>query len=415
MHFNFEHLTPGYCGVYKKQLSLNSGFYSELFSNQVLLKTSIIFPQRIINSDFMHELSGGETDDAKIKLRNHLNLISQKVKNGDHTNEQEIVNWYNIALRHAQWNVITDALPIKLHNTDLALELEYIKVVAQSQSSLLLNKDIDPVAWTKLFLFLENNNQPASLTVILISTALIVMACRFGCKIKNEILVKAQKKILTTMQNVKKISYAEFIRFSFAYRGMAMLPFLDKNTIFEYLENAKLFATEAIMASSAIQKIVAKENLFTCSQTLSKWNMQNSNVSEALKSLEMMIELDPFDAVGYAETAFLYLKLHDYKNAEHYFEKAAMLGPPSIGMHLFYRGLSMEKLDRFTDAENCFNNAIKADETGISPYLGMLDLYTKMNNIEKRKTTATKILNEEILFSQLDENEKKQIAIFARS
>ena len=211
------------------------------------------------------------------------------------------------------------------------------------------------------------------------------------------------------MNRIKNVNYEEAIRFSFAWRGMAMLPYLNNSLVDQYLNEAENFGKKAVIFSAGIDSIVANENLFTCNQTLSKWFKKINQGKKAFEALDKMIALDPYDSVGYAEMAFLHLSEEDYFSAEFYFSKAVLLGPPSVGMHLFYQGYCLRKMNKFFDAEQCFLRAIDVDSAALSPYLALYDLYAEIKNKKGKKEISQIIISNKKLFFQLSQSEKNKI------
>lgn len=310
-------------------------------------------------------------------------------------------------LRHALFEEIISTPTPELNNPSLITEFEFIRTMAQLQLLIQKNQKVNLNMLESLFYSAIQKNEITPLIKIRIATTLIVMTCRFGYKRKIKILRMAQQIILSLIHQ-NNATYEEILCFSYAYRGMAMLPFLEESAVDQYLMNAKVFG-ETVVSNVSSLKLVAKENMYTYFQTFSKWNITKKHIKKAFEAIENMIHLDPYDAVGYAEMGFLCLKIADYKNAEKNFEKASMLGPPSIGMHLFYQAYCLIQLKKLPEAELALIKAINIDSTAISPYHALFHFYRKQRCFSKQINIALKIYKNKNLFNQLNNREKKQI------
>ncbi len=76
-----------------------------------LTQKKLLFPQRTPSPDFIAEIIQNEGPDARHQITKQLDFIRSRIENHSYLTEQEIVNWYNIALRFAQFDTIIDNCP----------------------------------------------------------------------------------------------------------------------------------------------------------------------------------------------------------------------------------------------------------------------------------------------------------------
>ncbi|MBJ11212.1 MAG: hypothetical protein CMP66_07160 [Flavobacteriales bacterium] len=80
---------------------------------------------------------------------------------------------------------------------------------------------------------------------------------------------------------------------------------------------------------------------------------------KAISQLQTSVEQDPFNIYAYEELAFIYAYL-DNPIAELYFDNALSLD--SLNVQIWYRkGKYLQDLDRFSDAEKCYNAMLRID------------------------------------------------------
>lgn len=165
----------------------------------------------------------------------------------------------------------------------------------------------------------------------------------------------------------------------------------------------------ALRPNGTLEEIIATENLYTCLQTLSKWNTSLDQLEQAKSNLNEMISLDPLDSTGYGEMAFFLLNIENYEEAASYFKSASEFGPPAVGMHTYYYGKCLQVLGRTDDALAALYESTKIDPDAVSPWLDLFDYYLEMNNQTKTKEIASRLLTNPVYRNQLEQEEIDEI------
>ncbi|MBV9576071.1 MAG: hypothetical protein JO149_05565 [Gammaproteobacteria bacterium] len=163
----------------------------------------------------------------------------------------------------------------------------------------------------------------------------------------------------------------------------------------------------SLNCNTELEKIVAKENLYTFILTMTKWNLISNNLSKAEEYLKELIQLDPMDSTGYSELGIFYLKKSDYRNSAIYFKKALDLGPPGTGMNAYYYATNQEYLGNEKKLIHYLYKSTELDKLAISPWLDLINYYVKKNNHNKAKMLAKNIYNTAELMEQVDEEENQ--------
>lgn len=153
-----------------------------------------------------------------------------------------------------------------------------------------------------------------------------------------------------------------------------------------------------------IEKIIYIDNLNTCLQSLAKWHTHQQDFQKAEACLREICKLDPFDSVGYSEMGLLLNRLERFEEAKNYFENAVKLGPPGVGMNIYFQAKCLEKIGKTEEAVKLLKKASNIDKNAVSPLLDLFNYYRNINNIEMLKI-AKSILASAILSEQLEPHE----------
>ena len=157
---------------------------------------------------------------------------------------------------------------------------------------------------------------------------------------------------------------------------------------------------------SSLEQILAKENLYTLLQTISKWNASSGKIKQAEYNFQEMINLDLHDSTAYSGYAFLLFDEKRYLEASIYFKLAYYQGPPAVGMNLYYYAQCLE-LSGHNKREivNILYEVTEIDTDALSPWLDIFQYAKNINDMNQTKKIAVKILSNTTLYEQLTTNE----------
>lgn len=411
--FRFPSITAGYLGIKNDQLTLNSSFYAELFGDNHDIDKQIIFPQRVPKKELFDELILLEDNTAAEQLKKHRDTLVKSMHNAfslvERTNSKQryFLNWLNILLRYGLFSEIcaldTDHLKPTMDESDF-IELKLIKAIAYfkiAESNTTSN--IINLANSVLF----NVNLSKRIQVLVLNY-IIVAAYRFKVELSYDSLKLCYEKLIDLVKNETENDFGTIIRTSVAYRGLAMVNELDSTLRDQFLNQAILLA-RTIKVNNSSEGLIAKENLYTCLQSLSKWNQQFNHAEATKSNLVEMIELDPYDSTGYAELGFYLLDQNSIEEACTNFARAAELGPPAVGMHTYYYAKSLQLLGNNEAAVNALYEVTKIDKDAISPWLDLIEYNLETNALDKAKEIITNILKNPTYRSQLESEEIRHL------
>lgn len=416
MNFKYNTLSAGYIGEASTNATLNSRYYALFFNEKIDQSPSfsqiMVFPQRIPRAEFFEELCSQETSYYK----EHIDKVIANIK-GNHksalqslltTNSEQAariyINWSNMLLRYGCFEHLINHFP-KNYCGSFALEIELIKESAKIE--LLLSQD-EAISIDELLelseRFLENPHTSDREKIMLLNQ-IVVNFYRYKDKSTNNPKVfDLSKKLLDLIQNFENKNFINMLYSSVAYRGLAMASEFGSDMQASFLKKAEVLARN-MQGKSEIENIVAKENLYTFLQTMSKWNLFISDMDKTIKCLLEMIEIDPYDSTGQSELGFLSFQMEAYSKAAVYFKKSIELGPPGAGMNAYYYAKCLEMLGMKTEAINYLYESATLDKKAISPWLDLLEYYSGKNEIEHSKKIAKHIYESPILMGQLEEDE----------
>ena len=242
---------------------------------------------------------------------------------------------------------------------------------------------------------------------ISVMNRIIVFACRHQAQIDDEIL----KKLLDVhVQEVNECDSTHFnatILKSIAYRGIAMMPHLGVAKQSEYLFQAEQYARHA-EGKNKIEHLIKIDNLYTCLQTMAKWQMSVKNFAKAEEYLRELCKLDPTDSVGHSELGLFLHRLEHFTEAATCFDHAARLGPPAVGMNIYFRAKCLERIGLHHEAASLLHEASTIDEEALSPLLDLFLFYKNSDNA-KAQTIAHKIMSSSVFLDQLAEDELQDL------
>ena len=410
INFRYPHLTAGYLGIRVEGAALNSSFYAEIFSNPHYISESVTLPQRTPRREFFTEiLSLEESNTVKVfkqfreDLKSHtFNTLQMVLTNK--LSPRVFLNYINLLLRYGLSEVVCNIDSKSLFasmNTSNFIEFELLKEIAHFQSNDSRNIDnISNLADKALF-----QSDLTNRVKIIILNYLIVAAYRFNIKLPyKECLKKCSETLLKLIELDCTDDFGSIIRKSVAYRDLAMVKEYGQSLQNDFLKKAEQIARN-IKPSGVLEEILAKENLYTCLQTLSKWNTSLGLLEQAKSNLTEMVNIDPFDSTGYSEMAF-FLSNHDkYEEAASHFKLASELGSPGVGMNTYYYAKCLQILGKTDDAIVVLYESTKTDPEAVSPWIDLFDYYSDANNLTKQKEIALVLLTNPIYRNQLEEDE----------
>jgi len=416
----YENVSSGYLGVESSNSTLNSQYYRLLFkeikSKPELLEEIIIFPQRIPRAGFFKEICSIEEANYKKCfdemveniIANHKNALHLLTEKNQEKDVRCYINWSNILLRYGCFEQVINHFPIN-YIGPYALEVELIKETAKIELLLSQDKPIGIDEQLELVERFIDRDDISDREKIILLNQIVVHHYRHQRKSKNDFKVFSLSKLLLDL--IMKFEDNKFINTflcSVSYRGLAMASDFGYDLQESFLNKAEELARN-IQCKTEVEKIAAADNLFTCLQTISKWNMHNNKISTAEKYMKEMIEIDPYDSTGHSEIGFLYVNTENYENAAYHFMKAMELGPPGSGMNTYYYAKCLERLGREKEAITYLYEATKLDEEGLSPWLDLMNYFIDKKNQDKASQIANHIFNTPILFEQLEDDETKLI------
>lgn len=228
----------------------------------------------------------------------------------------------------------------------------------------------------------------------------------------NEI-VTLSKVLLKYVSHSEYNSFIDTLYSSVAYRGLSMVKEFDQDEQTEFLMKAEKLA-RLLRPSTKFEEIVASENIYTLLQTLAKWHINLNDNKKAETCLKEMIQIDPFDSTAYSELGFFYIRYNDYDKGAEYFKKAMELGPPGMGMNIYYYATCLEKLGNGLEAINYLYRSADIDKQALSPWLDLLNFYSEKKQFDKTKHISNHIFHTPILKEQLEEHEIVNIQTFLK-
>lgn len=414
--FRFPNVIAGYLGIKQEQQTLNSSFYAELFGKQHDMDMQIIVPQRVPKKEFFDELLLLEENTSAESLINHRAILVEGMYGAfdllkeNYSKQRCFLNWLNILIRYGLFNEVwvLDSNQIKpFMNESNFIEFELIKTSAYfriMESEETLKKCLINLA----NIVLSGPNLSKRIQVLVLNYV-VVSAYRFLVELPYECFLKACcEKLIDLLKDESDNDFGTLIRCSVAYRGLAMVNELGTAHRTHFLNQAEYLARN-VKISTKFEELLAKENLYTCLQSQSKWNQQFANFATARSNLAEMIRLDPYDSTGYAELGFFLLAQNCIEEASVNFARAVELGPPAVGMHTYYYAKSLQLLGNNQAAISALYKVTQLDKEALSPWLDLIELHLKTKATNQAKEIITLVLKDPTYRSQLETEEISQL------
>ncbi len=418
MKFRYPNITAGYLGIKHEQLTLNSSFYAGLFGDKHDLDKQIIIPQRVPKKELFDELLLLEESTTAQLLKTHRRNLVQSMHSAlnflkkNNSKQRYFLNWLNILLRYGLFNEICELnsnhLKSLMNESDF-IEFELIR--ASAYSRIAESEEELSIHLFKLANVVLSSTNLIKRVQVLVLNYVIVAAYRFQVKLPyDNCLKQCCEKLIDLLKNEIENDFGSLIRKSVAYRGLAMVTELDFDLKNQFINQAE-FLARTIKISNSFEKLIVKENLYTCLQSQAKWNQLLNEFDAAKSNLTEMIKLDPYDSTGYAELGFFFLAQNCIEEASINFSRAAELGPPAVGMHTYYYAKSLQLLGNNKAAISALYEVTKIDKEALSPWLDLIELNIEINAIDKAKEIITHVLKNPTYRFQLEADEISQLKI----
>ena len=401
----------GYFRNLTERETINSLFiYNFIKNSDTYLYKDIIFPQRITSYSFFSDLFNYYGDSYLNEYNSIVEEYHKKLllsKKGS----LESINIISILLRYCKYDIV-----IEYYKEFNITEISYIEFrllyVARLEYSIYNNMnlsldDIVKFIQTKY----KNMSEFDFLNLISLSTV-------FKYRYKSSINDQNLKKLNLYMVEAKKLLYIHYMNkdldsvlkiedpifISVMLRGICMNYGLYNNEEVGSILNLASNVAMMKFKSNYMYDLVHRENIVTLNQTMSKFYVNIENYELALKSIHMMIKTDPNDNTGYIEEGMFYMRLNKHLDAINSFEKSIEYGKTSLGISYYF--LALCQYEKGIDPEYSLLCSIKYDDSAISSYMALLDLYHSKNNIQEYNRIATSIFNQESVYSKLENKEK---------
>lgn len=425
MNTRYPHLANGYVGLFSKNATLNSQYHYVLFNgiqdSSINLEKIVMFAQRIPRSGFFEELHSLETESFKKVYDNKVTNLKIKYleANNIFLNQRSsrstrlLINWINILSRYGQFEfILQNSQAIKQENVSLelavSLELTFIELKLSAQQSINVGK----------LAYLANRYLPLPEIEIreklLLLNQLIVIYYRYQKKPSLNSITKHVTELYRLMKNFELNDFADLYLAAIIYRGLSMVKEIGVKEQSNLLTKAEDIA-RTLSGSKEIETIIAADNLYTLLQTKSKWAGINAQSVKAEECLMEMTNIDSNDSIAFSELGFFYMVNKNFSKSAEHFEKAARLGPPGVGMNIYYYAKSLQQLNRIKDAISALYESGQVDPLAVSPWIDLFDYYIEKQEFEGANKIRKHILKHKDLIEQLTNDEIKKIYNFSRA
>lgn len=412
MELKYPHISSGYLGIKTSKATLNSAFFAEILDHSYDFNNRITFVQRVPRIDFFTELSQLETKKFQniflhklghIKSHNFYRQNFSKIDNSSY-----ILNWLNVLIRLGQSKFILNLEPHQSFSIEDCLEFQLIQEQAKIELSLSNNVPISLVSLLTLTEKMRYMDIDPYIKLYALSR-IIVNVMRHKAEINNpQLIINYTNDILELLRYYEKDSFRANILKSIIYRGIAMVDYFGVELQNKWLELSEFYARN-IKPLNIVETIVAKDNLCTCLQTLSKWNMHKKQFIKAENNLCEITFINSLDSTAYSELGLFLMKLDRHEDASMNFKKASELGPPGVGMNTYFYAKYLQKVGKPAEAIKMFYECIAYDPVAISPWLEIFEYHVHQNNNYELNNVAKHILFNTQLVEQLEIDELKKI------
>jgi|GEM_PF-5930650 len=402
----------GYFGVLTANQSLNSRFLALIKDNPERLKTSLVFPQRIPRGSYLDEIINVQ-ENPKLasqqlslitgEYKKRLELLgSQKSK----IDEVEFLNLVKVLIRYSQLKYVQDIHHAWVSDPLISLELKIL--VETASSSYRLNDNLPPeVKPLRDLVDRILPNLDVGPTVYLLPIArYVVAAFRYHQESDFAFATELSKRVFDKFKDFQPQDLQQAIHASFCFRAIAMAKDLGSDFVQECMKVASNWGRLTFPNMGELEAIAAKENLYTCMQSMSKMNLGLKRPAEALTCFDEMIRLDPFDPIAYLEKGLCLKAQNRFEEAIQNFQAATDLGPPGQALVTFLAAQSFVSLNRLEEAKKEFYRSAEFDSMAISPWIELAELCQQNGPKEELKLVVQQLLNNPSLQEQLSEEER---------
>lgn len=409
---NWPSISAGYLGISCGEQTVGSKIISEIFKNLLIDPSKEqIFPQRVQYKDFFEEVYERETPYFKKqfnqirgllkKLTEEIRLEITENKLNIHTDIYLVKNIMNLAIRYGisfrNWNERNSTFEI----LSLVESFKVNEDVSEGQA-------IDLSKIEQLMLTSLQDKKFNRFERLKICNRYIVNTmryCRDKISLNDNLLTIIKDDIENLFSKREECSFSQLLSLSVVLRGVCMHPSFKVSEQELYLNRAsKILST--IIATTPLESLLIKEMQYTLYLTISKFLLYSKEDTDGfLKYINKMIKLDKYDSTAWLELGLFNFKRCHYETALIEFKNCVKLGPPSLSMSHFFKGLCYKNLNKTQAMISSFEKSIEYDDTALSP---VLELAIHFNNTDIKRAIKLKnqILNNNNLYEQLDPNEK---------
>lgn len=408
LQVRWPHISLGYVGRVSETATLNSRFFYNVLNSLSVLDSPLIFPQRVPKVDYFKELIALELKCFEDEFLNITKKLQNLVSVSHQTNNL-LLNSLKLLMRYGGSQFVIDFSCRHNLSDDIALQMDFLKICSNIQVDLSKGSKPDLYPLSKFTDKVIVSYHCSINFKIIVLNRLIVNYFRY--KLEGNIYIPIDKFVNNLLVSLKKIDgrvKSNRLLIAYSYRGVSM-----SNTLSEEEKRWFLLTSEKLSrglhSENIIENVVYQENLYTTLQTLAKYAINTGNPDHATNYLKEMIYLDPFDPTAYSELALLLLEQGHYAESALYFEKSKLLGPPGVGMNIYYEAKCYESLGDVERYISLLKESSVIDPYAISPKLDLLEHYMNINFHEKVIEISHEIIHDDVLFSQLTVDEKKAI------
>ncbi len=413
MEIRFPQTCAGYFGELRAKQSLNSRFFALVHANPELLKGMLLFPQRIPRGNYFDEIIEAQDDAAAAKIaifgyiRQWRDASKQLAAARDPKHSVHYINLIKLLLRCSDFDFVA-GLDISWVTPELEADAEVQLGAARSSRD--LDEDQTPdLAELKSLVerSLPNGVENISLNAILPVSRYIVGIfryrqgadhLRFASKLANNIMAKYESFSSSSLKEVVQVSYG--------FRAIAMVSQLGLEFVRRSMDKALKIA-ESLPGETEIEELVAKENIYTCMQSMTKMHLGLKDYSRAESYLQQMISTDPCDPIAYLEFGLFLQKQNRFEEAFLQFDRATNLGPPGMAMNHFFAGQALAAIGRGLDAKARYYRSAELDRTSVSPLLELVKIVKEETGAKSELMQLLQaILNDRERASQLEDDER---------
>lgn len=418
---NYRYVSLGYVGGVENFSTLNSSYIS-YFLGRDLPSDIILFPQRIPKIDFFKELCFLEEK----KFQNQFNKIQSKLLKSskaylkkaalDGKESRILINLMHFMLRRGLCSEICVFKKPFIKNKENSYEFDLISASAKIECDLSANKEVNLRDLGNLIeIIISDQDKLSSRLIVMATMRFLVCIFRYKChwSMNKKLLNSAMKLAFEKTSLLERSNdFSSHFIASIAYRGLAMAPNFKTSYKAKLLKKAEILARE-LQPRTHTEIILYKENLYTLLQTLAKWSVFQRDLCRAEFMFHEMLRVDPNDSTGYSEIGFFYFKMDDYRKASLYFKKAFELGPPGVGLNMYFYAKCLQFLSLVEKAIKIFEKIMVLDPIAISPYLDLIEILVEKNEMKRAKKLADKALKTPVLFDQLTPDEVNKLKLVA--